>query len=376
MKPSQTTGEAISNIAANFIGLEPNREQMNLSRQMSPYLSMEPLLKMRSEMSDMDYRSAMAEHARAMADYYRQGAKAQFQRPEIKQDESGAYYKMNPDGSAMPVTQHVTSSYRIPDMQVGGAMLPGREDSVSSDLPLSGPLPGAGRGAGGTAIERLVNGMEQERVANGGQPFTAQERADAYTHIAGTITGAQTGGRYGNTPGFMGQADEAGMRAELNPIDAQLDRLNKLDGADLIAENAMASANHQPPVADRITALTNQRNQILNKYIPRNGGYGVPAGPSAPGPTMDIPQPVVSPAMDQRGPAPASTQSANLGGIPVPGAPGAVAYGMTSQQAAQAVRPAPQPKAAGPAAAKPSPAKPKSGRPKVSIAPDGTIHVE
>jgi hypothetical protein len=355
-QPGQTTGENISAVARNILGVDPERQQLNLSRQMSPYLSMEPLLKMKSEMSDMDYRNALAEHARAMADYYRQGGRSQFQKPTIKQDDQGNYFQIASDGNATPVTQQQTSQYQIPGMQVGGMQLPPQNRSVTGPAQLTGKPPG--RQGGSTAVERLIDGLEQDQIANGGQPFSAQDRVNLYTHIAGQTTGQQTGARIDATPGYMEEQNKLALQQELSPVDAELDRLTKMDSPTRLIENAMATSTGQKPVEQRIQDLTTQRKSILNRYLPTTQQLPTPTGGGSNQPLPAIPQPIVNPATDQRGDTPL-----NIGGIP------GMAHGMTNQQIAQTIKP-PQQSAAT------APRSPGRSRPKVRIAPDGTIHVE
>lgn len=364
-KPGQTAGENISAVASNFIGLNPERAQVNFQRQLAPYTSQEPLARLNAEL-------AMAQFYKDRGDYYSNGGRpVPLKNPVLKQDDSGNYIKVNPDGTSTPIMQSQTSHYVIPSLQVGNTTLPGEARSVTGQVPVTGPLPGANRQGGGTAVERLVNNLEQERVANGGAPFSAEERANAYMQIAGSITGSQTSGRFNNTPGFMSEQDKAGFNQEITPVQQELERLNKLSGADLLTENAISKANGQPLVADRIKSLQGKQAQIMQKY-----GIGRPDLPTPPAGQgqVDIPQPMASVATDQ--PYTNTPYPVNIGGIP----------GMTTaspQQLSQAIQSpaapaqpsAPAPKAPRAAAPKSAPAS-SGGRPKVRIAPDGTIHVE
>lgn len=324
MQNSPIAGQNVGNVARNLIGLNSERASINLNRQLAPYSAMEPFLKQQSELNLQD---AQAAEARGKAQYFEAGGRQM--RPEPFIDGKGNAWQLTPSGPT-------------PMMGPDGKQLTGHPT-----------------GSAGSELMQLLHGEEAESVANGGQPWTAVQRSNRWAQLAGIRTGDQTTGRINATPGFLSDAAKEGLKNDLSPIDAELGRLSKMNGVERIVENATTPGK---TVDQRVSELTAQRNQILNKYIPQGAAMSQPQS----GSTVDIPQPVVSPVMDQRTPTMIGNTPAVLGG------------GATPTDLANALVP-PGPQAARPAkpapvASKPSPAK--SPRPRVTIDPKGNVSVE
>jgi hypothetical protein len=372
----QTTGENIGAVARNVIGLGPARQTMNLQRQMAPYLSMEPLIKMQGEMGQIDYHRALSDQARAMAEYYRAGGK---QSTNVDQyvDKEGKAWQLLPNGSARPILTEANTEVPQGNLQIGGMSVPTGSKTVSGMTQLTGHVPGV---AAGSEIERLINSEEAEDIHNGGQPWNARMRSDRWAQLAGTRAGQQQQGRIESTPGYVSEGDKMLLDKQLAPLEHEL---NSYNADPLMSKIMWEAANPGQKFDQHVADLQKQRQELLNK-IPGKIGT-LPAGPvtpranGAPISQVQIPQPLGSGATDhpmaqsvvdlRAMGAGADVPGPNgfIGNVPVRTAGNVNLQDLIVPPGPRAARPAKPPKAS-----KPSPGK----RPRVTIDPSGRVSVE
>ena len=166
-----TIGENIGGVARGLMGIEPQRQQIQMQRAMAPFAGIKPIMDIREMQSQMDYRASQSDLNRAQAERARSAddvalLRAQSTRPQ--RDDEGTW---------------------VFDVQKGWQFSPYSEAQLRKR-----------RMATGNMIERQI-AMEEEES---GRSYTAAERAKRIGAL-GAMVGYNSA--FGGASGRVGAGD-------------------------------------------------------------------------------------------------------------------------------------------------------------------------
>jgi len=217
-----TTGENISAVAQNVLGLPQARQQFQMQKMLAPLGVYGPLAQLaktqsdiQSNQADMQYKALLGTQAAAHARLFDR-------QPVTKQYDPSEMY----DDSGVPWRQNLVSGQLEPILAPGQQLPAGYKPSFAKH---------SQRAAGGTDVERQIAIEEQSR----GKPYTAQERAGRlqfFWNLKPALGAAGAAGGRGDLP-------EAQTRPEDKRAAYLKDRRNQLvpDFAAGLPENMLRS---------------------------------------------------------------------------------------------------------------------------------------
>lgn len=246
-RPSETPGEAISNVAQGLIQANQARRSNTMQQLMAPFGIAEQGAKLQSAQDEHKLSGAHAMYYTGRANIERTEAKNPY--ADVKAANDGYLYGIRKDNGAFEL---------IPNQ----------------------PKPLFTNANEKTEFERQIAGLEQERVAAGGPPFSATEKWNMYLKLSAQRAGAagagSASGRFNaesNQPGYLSTVDRLNFETNLgnarNDISQREQELRSLDNpktAFTLYGNSAAIQNRRTQLKAEIDSFKKALNAYPNAF--------------------------------------------------------------------------------------------------------------